>query len=231
MKKVSGSGFIIDKTRINDNKLIIKLLDKNDQQFSLIFRKGKKLKSTPNYLDAVDYVFLEGSKSHLPIVSELFIRPSFRDRHGGESKLDYYYFIADVLRYIGNRVEIESGLYLFLEKYHELLLRDLSPNLLVEFLIDLLNVFGVCPVYEKNAKYLDFREGSFCLNMPSHPDFCEANLFHVSSYFTNEKLSVPVKWNAIMRFEFISLLIRYFEFQKGISLPLKSLEVLRDLRK
>lgn len=231
MKRVSGSGFVIDKTRINDNKLIIKLLDKNDQQHSLVYKKGKRLKSSPNYLDYIDFVCLENPRSSLAIVAETFVHPSFRDRSSSEAKLDYYYFIADVLRYIGNRVEIESGLYQLLQKYHAALMTELSPDLLIVFLVDLLNVFGVCPVYESNANFLDFREGSFSLNMPPHPDFCEAKLFHVSTCFTNEDSNDSVKWNASMRFDFITLLIRYFEFQKGISLPIKSLEVLRDLRK
>lgn len=231
MKRITGSGFVIDKTRINDNKLIIKVLNKNDQQHSFVYRKGKRLKSSPNYLDFIDFVFIDNSKSSLSIISETFIHPSFKDRPLSEIKLDYFYFIADVLRYIGNRVEIESGLYQLLQKYHGALMDELSPDLLIVFLIDLLNVFGVCPVYESNANYLDFREGSFCLDMPPHSDFCEAKLFHVSAYFTNENSSVSVNWNASMRFEFISLLIRYFEFQKGISLPIKSLEILRDLRK
>lgn len=231
MKKISGSGFVIDKTRINDNKLIIKLLDKNDRLFSVIFRKGKQSKSIPSFLDAVDFVTVENSKTGIPMITELAIQPSFRSQPGSENKLDYYYFLADVLRSIGNRVEVETGLYDLVCRYYGYLFDELSPDLLISFLFDLLTVFGVCPVYVKDAKYLDFRDGSFCQLMPSHPDFCDAKLFLGCSFFTNENSHNSLLANSSSRLELISLLIRYFEFQKGISIPVKSLEVLRDLRK
>ncbi len=230
MKRLSGSGFVIDKTRIGDNKLIIKVLDNSDQHFSAILRKGKTIKSSPEYLDSIDFVVTANPKASLGFFSELTILPSFRTVSKSEKKLDFYYFIADLIRSIGNRVEIESGLYQLIVKYHHELKADLRPDFLVSFLIDLLNVFGVLPTMVEGANFLDFREGSFVMQLPKHPDFCEAQLILASPYFSNENSDQNIQWNAKLRFELLYNLIRYFEFQKGISVPIKSIDILRELR-
>lgn len=230
MNFVTGKGFIVDKSRINDKKLIIRCLTENNSLISAIYFINKNSKKGLNHLDFVEFSFSNKEGFEFYAVKELQVLSSFVPFEGRIHKSEFYFFIAEIMRAICRKIEGEEGLFRLLNDFYYLFKHDLHADILVYFLLQLLDVFGILPSTIEQTKYFDFRDGVFCDFTPIHQDYSSAVLILKSLNLLNEISSISTFVNSKERLESLRYLLRYFEVQKGINLSLNSIEILKDLR-
>jgi hypothetical protein len=213
---------LIDKTRFKDNSLIIKVLSSDGEFLSGIYFV-KKGSPALNYLQNYEANVLMGEKIRF---DELVLLE--RSLVNTES-LDQYFLLADLVRQIGEDTA-GTDLYHFLERKMRYFFGDYSPSFHVEFLIELISLFGYIPEPDETSAYFDMRSGLFSQNIPSHSDYCVSSIINPAFHFSLGNTSVLRIRNAKERAELFFLLLRFLEIRKGKSIALKSIAVLRDIR-
>lgn len=213
---------LIDKTRFKDNSLIIRVLCSDGQFLSGIFFV-KKGSPALNYLQRYEANALLGDKvrfDDLNLLEKSAVNPEV---------LDQYFLLADLVRQIGEDAN-GTDLFYFLERKIDYFFSDYSPSFHVEFLIELISLFGYIPEPGDASSYFDLRSGLFTVGVPSHSDYCLASIINPAFHFSLGNTSFLRIRNAKERSELFFILVRFLEIRKGVSISLKSIDVLRDIR-
>lgn len=223
-------GILIDKTRFKDKSLIIKVLCTNGNLLSGLFYQGKS--DIPLQL-LNNYTFSYDSKPGRDLVNfrEINSSESFYFNEIEPQKLDQYFVLAELMKNLFREEDSGQDLHAFLNVELRYFSTEFNPDFHIIFLTKLIAVYGLLPEGKFEGIYFDFREGCCVNTAPPHPDYCASSLIVPVIRFVNGNTHIIDSSNAIKRYETFVALIRFLELQKGIKLPLKSIEVLRDLRK
>lgn len=229
MKTEKGTGILIDKTKISDNKLIIKVLCQDSLLRSGVFYIQKNRSSALVLLGLYDIGWISNHGQDLVKWSELNLS-NFKKTFIGEQQ-DQYYLIAEICSCLFKSIESDDSLYPFLKRQIEYFSQDFNPEFHLYFLAGLIAHLGYAPDFSREGIYYDFRDAGCKVNIPSHADYCKKEFIQPLFHFTNENSRNYIYSGSSERYASLQILIRILEVQSGVRLVLKSIEVLRDIRK
>jgi len=229
MKSDKGTGILIEKTKISDNKLIIKVLCNDSQLRSGVFYIQKKKPTAFIVLGLYEIGWTAVQGQDLVKWSEANLI-NFKKTLVGEQQ-DQYYLIAEICSSIFKSNESDDTVYPFLKSQLSYFNRDFNPEFHLYFLAGLIAHLGYRPDFTREGAYYDFREAGCSVNVPSHADYCAKDFIRALFQFTNDNLTSTIYSGSSERYAALQILIRILEVQSGVRLVLKSIDVLRDIRK
>jgi recombinational DNA repair protein (RecF pathway) len=230
MALLETRGILINKTQLNDKSLIIRVLAENNQFISGIYRPIRKQKIGLAFLEVYQVkAFCKPGKDLYTIASLELDAEAFTDQIQLEV-YPHYFLLAEITRSLFKSQLEEEGLFAFYLNKMSYFKGDLSVEFHIQFLFELIELFGCLPDFSASGKYFDLREARLADHVPSHADYVDSkNCIHASKLIG--KLNCPpCLKNAQDRFEVLQILIRFLELQRGLSIPLKSIQVLKEIR-
>jgi hypothetical protein len=222
-------GVAIEKTKLKDNSLIIKVLSNEGDLLSGITYHSK-VNSHIQHLNFYQMNVVSTPGKDLMKFYEIQLAPGFIGYDLVPPISDQYFVIAELCKVLFREEDPGRDIFSFLNVELRYFSGVFNPDFHIIFLAKLIAIYGYMPEGPYKGFYFDFREGSFCENVPSHPDYCDAGLINHVFDFINGNSDILRISNSKSRHLAFTSLLRFLELQKGIKLSLKSIEIIRDLR-
>ncbi len=229
MSKKQILGVAIEKTRLRDKSLIIKILSDDGQLISGTAYQNK----VNSHIQHLNFYQLNASATpgkDLMKFNEIQLASGFIGYELLPPISDQYYVIAELCKSLFREEDPGRDIFSFLNVELRYFSGIFNPDFHILFLAKLIAIYGYMPEGPYKGVYFDFRDGFFCDDAPSHPDYCDAGLINHVFDFINGNSEILCISNSKSRHLAFSSLLRFLELQKGIKLSLKSIEILRDLR-
>lgn len=144
-------------------------------------------------------------------------------------------FLSEILYKVLREEESRQELFEFLYNSFQVLdlINEGIANFHLIFLIQLSRYLGFEPTgnYSINAQYFDLIAGSFISAQPSHPHFMDCDTSSIFSKLINKNYSDSHHFHIekSKRQDLLNLMIDYYSLHLGISLNVKSLEILNEI--
>lgn len=223
MKTAILKGILIDKSRFKDKTLIINVLVDSGELVSGLYQL-KQGSFTPDFLYSYEFVVQDTNGRKMfrdaRLISEQSVSPEC---------IDQYYLCADLIR---QTIKDAPGkeFYVFLEHQAGYFSGNYRSDFHLSFITKIISLFGYLPDDSASGIWFDLRSGFFSNEAPTHSDYCHASLLLPAINFYRDNTSFLRLRDAASRAKLFMILVRYLELQKDVSIQLKSISVLRDLR-
>ena len=228
MLKDCIDGLILDKIKLRDNSLIIKVLTINGELISgLFYERGIKLPI--QFLNFYQITVTKSSKD-LFFFKEIQLSANSIYYEFSPAVIDQYYVVSELSRILFRDENPGRDIFSFLELELRYFISEFNPDFHLCFIAKLILIYGYMPEAPYVGEIFDFRDGYFRNDAPGHPDYCDAKLIAIVFDFVNGNTSKLSIANAKDRYVVFTQLIRFLELQKGMKISLKSIEILREIR-
>lgn len=177
-------GIVLRTVKINDNKLIVDFLSREEGRVSAVWKitTSRTSKVRRQYFQPMTIlnIYLERSpRQHMARIKEAQIATPYSSISLDGSKMAITFFLAEFLNYATRSMHTDALLYDFVEQ--SLIWLDASnkgiANFHLMFMVRMSLFLGFQPdmsTYEEGTLF-DLREGVFCTSAPLHPDFLKAD--------------------------------------------------------
>lgn len=233
-------GIVLRTVKINDNKLIVDFLSREEGRVSAVWKvtTSRTSKVRRQYFQPMTILSanLERSpRQQMARIKEAHIAQPYSSIFLDGSKLAITFFLAEFLNYATRSMHGDAPLYDFVEQ--SLTWLDTSSrgvaNFHLMFMVRMSLFLGFQPdmsSYEEGALF-DLREGIFCTSAPLHSDFInadDAKKMQILMRMSPSNLHLfPLSRNE--RNRIIDITLTYYRLHIPQFGEMKTLEVLREL--
>ena len=233
-------GIVLRTVKINDNKLIVDFLSREEGRLSAVWKitTSRTSKVRRQYFQPMTIlnVNLERSpRQHMSRIKEAQIAIPYSSISLDGDKMAITFFLAEFMNYATRSMHTDALLYDFVEQ--SLTWLDASnkgiANFHLMFMVRMSLFLGFRPdmsTYEEGALF-DLREGIFCTTAPLHSDFLnaeDAKKMQILMRMSPSNLHLfPLSRNE--RNRIIDITLMYYRLHIPQFGEMKTLEVLREL--
>ena len=233
-------GIVLRTVKINDNKLIVDFLSREEGRLSAVWKitTSRTSKVRRQYFQPMTIlnVNLERSpRQHMSRIKEAQIAIPYSSISLDGDKMAITFFLAEFMNYATRSMHTDALLYDFVEQ--SLTWLDASnkgiANFHLMFMVRMSLFLGFQPdmsTYEEGALF-DLREGTFCTTAPLHSDFLnaeDAKKMQILMRMSPSNLHLfPLSRNE--RNRIIDITLMYYRLHIPQFGEMKTLEVLREL--
>lgn len=233
-------GIVLRTVKYGDNRLIVDLLMRDGGRVTVAVKAGSGAKSRqrrqlfqPLSILCMEYRF--APHQQIATVSEVEIAEVYGSLPFDGIKMSIAFFLAEFLMSTTRDQHTDTNLYDFVER--SLLWLDASErgvsNFHLMFMMHLTRFLGFMPdesSWHEGALF-DMREGRFCMSVPLHRDFLNAD--EASKMLTLLRMSVQnihlFHMTRAERNRVTDLILQFYHIHQPAFHDLKSLAVLREL--
>ena len=233
-------GIVLRTVKINDNKLIVDFLSREEGRLSAVWKitTSRTSKVRRQYFQPMTIlnVNLERSpRHHMSSIKEAQIAIPYSSISLDGDKMAITFFLAEFMNYATRSMHTDALLYDFVEQ--SLTWLDASnkgiANFHLMFMVRMSLFLGFQPdmsTYKEGALF-DLREGVFCTTAPLHSDFLnaeDAKKMQILMRMSPSNLHLfPLSRNE--RNRIIDITLMYYRLHIPQFGEMKTLEVLREL--
>ena len=233
-------GIVLRTVKINDNKLIVDFLSREEGRLSAVWKitTSRTSKVRRQYFQPMTIlnVNLERSpRQHMSRIKEAQIAIPYSSISLDGDKMAITFFLAEFMNYATRSMHTDALLYDFVEQ--SLIWLDASnkgiANFHLMFMVRMSLFLGFQPdmsTYGEGALF-DLREGIFCTTAPLHSDFLnaeDAKKMQILMRMSPSNLHLfPLSRNE--RNRIIDITLMYYRLHIPQFGEMKTLEVLREL--
>lgn len=233
-------GIVLRTVKINDNKLIVDFLSREEGRLSAVWKitTSRTSKVRRQYFQPMTIlnVNLERSpRQHMSRIKEAQIAIPYSSISLDGNKMAITFFLAEFMNYATRSMHTDALLYDFVEQ--SLIWLDASnkgiANFHLMFMVRMSLFLGFQPdmsTYGEGALF-DLREGIFCTTAPLHSDFLnaeDAKKMQILMRMSPSNLHLfPLSRNE--RNRIIDITLMYYRLHIPQFGEMKTLEVLREL--
>ena len=233
-------GIVLRTVKINDNKLIVDFLSREEGRLSAVWKitTSRTSKVRRQYFQPMTIlnVNLERSpRQHMSRIKEAQIAIPYSSISLDGDKMAITFFLAEFMNYATRSMHTDALLYDFVEQ--SLTWLDASnkgiANFHLMFMVRMSLFLGFQPdmsTYKEGALF-DLREGVFCTTAPLHSDFLnaeDAKKMQILMRMSPSNLHLfPLSRNE--RNRIIDITLMYYRLHIPQFGEMKTLEVLREL--
>lgn len=233
-------GIVLRTVKINDNKLIVDFLSREEGRVSAVWKvsNSRTSKVRRQYFQPMTIlnVNLERSpRQHMSRIKEAQIAIPYSSISLDGDKMAITFFLAEFMNYATRSMHTDALLYDFVEQ--SLTWLDASnkgiANFHLMFMVRMSLFLGFQPdmsTYKEGALF-DLREGVFCTTAPLHSDFLnaeDAKKMQILMRMSPSNLHLfPLSRNE--RNRIIDITLMYYRLHIPQFGEMKTLEVLREL--